>query len=65
MHSIVSLCEITHHGLHEWNGSRGGGRIEGFCMTVCQVCVYACASEELGRVDVQIVWAALCVCVCV
>lgn len=40
MRGIVSLCEVTHHGLHEWSWKSGGGR------TGVVECV--CSSEKLG-----------------
>lgn len=57
MRSIVSLCEITHHGLHEWNWKRGGGGTG------------VCSSEELGgsmcgQPNQRARGAAVCACVC-
>jgi len=62
MRCIVSLCEITHQGLHWLNWKGGGGR------TRVVACV--CSSEELGgRTCGQANWRAeellhVCVCVC-
>lgn len=56
MCSIVSLCEITHHGLHEWKWKHGGG-LEQECAPL--------KSWERDCVDSQIKAPAVCVRACV
>lgn len=52
MCSIVSLCEITHHGLHERKRKHGGGRSRSTLLCVAR----------RDCVDSQIKAPAVCVC---
>ena len=55
---IVSLCEITHHGLHEWDWK--GGEDKTGVLECVRLCVLL-TSGEGGLVDWQI--RQQCVCV--